>query len=481
MGVAGQLSCEKFVEINDPIDTITTNQQFSTDQQARTAMAAVYSILINDMKGEGAWLGQFGNGMTSLFGGLSSDELNVRIGPSSSLYVLTTNRLFAENTGIKPLWTTAYKTIYNANAVLEGIETATSNLLTQDARKQMTGEAKFIRAFTYFYLVNFFGDVPLALSIDFNKTQVLPRAPKEAVYRQIIEDLLAAQSLLAPNNPLSATDERIIPDKWAATALLARVYLFTGDNTNAAKQAGDVIGNTARYALETDLNRVFLKDSKEAIWQLKQSINHSARGNATPEGYGFIPASAPGEPAFYNIPFPLTDQLLNAFDADDKRRINWVGRSSYTSPTAPGPFYFPYKYKIGANNRAVNVAATEYSMGLRLAEQYLIRAEALARGGGSLPDAIGALNVIRRRAGLTDLPNDLTQSQIMAAVAQERRVELFAEGGHRWLDLKRTGEARNVLSLLPLKQPWPGDYQLLYPIPVEEIQAAPNLHQNPGY
>ena len=123
-------------------------------------------------------------------------------------------------------------------------------------------------------------------------------------------------------------------------------------------------------------------------------------------------------------------------------------------------------------------------MVLRLAEQYLIRAEANAHSG-DLASAIKDLNIIRQRAGLGTLPSSLTQAQVIAAVAQERRIELFAEWGHRWFDLKRTGQVDAVMSeITPQKvgaiTGWKS-YQQLYPIPQSERQLNPNLTQNPGY
>jgi starch-binding outer membrane protein, SusD/RagB family len=134
------------------------------------------------------------------------------------------------------------------------------------------------------------------------------------------------------------------------------------------------------------------------------------------------------------------------------------------------------------HNSVPNTNPTEYYTVLRLAELYLIRAEAAARGAaGGINAAIADLNVIRTRALLPALPNTLTAEQVTAAVARERQVELFAEWGHRWLDLKRTGRAHDVLSALSAKQPWAGDYQLLYPIPPAEIRVNPRLMQNINY
>jgi hypothetical protein len=180
----------------------------------------------------------------------------------------------------------------------------------------------------------------------------------------------------------------------------------------------------------------------------------------------------------------LTDPLLNAFEAGDLRRSAWVNSTdnSIVSNAPPSTTWYPYKYKLGGANANTGSPSPEYYMMLRLAEVLLIRAEARAHGAGGGPAAaVADLDLIRTRAGLDDLPDNLDQTQAQAAVAQERRVELFAEWGHRWLDLKRTGQAVATLSAIPLKQPWAGDYQLLYPIPPNEIRADHFLVQNPGY
>ena len=129
---------------------------------------------------------------------------------------------------------------------------------------------------------------------------------------------------------------------------------------------------------------------------------------------------------------------------------------------------------------AIGAPATEYYMVFRLAEQYLIRAEARVQlGQTSL--GITDLNALRNRAGLESISTGLSKEQAVIAVAKERQTELFTEWGHRWFDLKRTGKASGVLSAMPIKQPWKGDYQLLYPIPADEIVRDHFLVQNPNY
>ena len=479
-GITTLSSCEKLVTITDPIDTITTSQVFRDDVQANAAMAGVYSKIANGQNGSASASNDFSAGLSTVLGGLSADELSAIVtGPENQYLQFSSNKILNQNNISPNVWSSAYTGIYNANSVIEGIAASTSSSLSQGVRKKLTAESKFIRAFCYFYLVNFFGDLPLVLTIDFNETRHYSRTPVADIYKQIIKDLKEAQADLPPVNT-GPGGTRIYADKWAATALLARVYLYTRDYGNAFKEADAVIANTAQFGIEADLNNVFLKNSREAIWQFENYTEGFSRGNATGEGIFLIPSlltwDAPPHSAVY---FPLTEELHQAFDPTDKRLSQWVGVSTVNNTGTTK--YFPLKYKIGIHNRVIGGAATEFYTPLRLAEQFLIRAEAAANGAAALSVAIDDLNAIRFRAGLGDLPDDLSQQDVLAAIEKERRLELFLEWGHRWFDLKRTGKAVSVLSQISVKQPWAGDYQLLYPIPISEIINNQNLAPNPGY
>ncbi|WP_316833927.1 RagB/SusD family nutrient uptake outer membrane protein [Pedobacter nutrimenti] len=451
---------------------MTTEKVFSSDVQANSAMAGVYSVLIHGkFAGSSGYTG-FATGLTTLLTSMSADDLVfTSVGPGYSTYNL--NKLTRNLNFSLPLWSSAYDAVYGANAVIEGIESSTSPKLHDQVRTTLTAEAKFVRAFSYFYLVNFFGDVPMAMTTDFNKTINMTRTPQAEVYRQIIKDLTEAKASLSGDFS-DQNQQRSRPNKWAATALLARVYLYTGDYTNAAIQANEVISHTELFGLKEDLNDVFLVNSNEAIWQLQQNSN-GTQGTATPEGLTLLQSMNPKDGS---NSFKLSDELLNAFEPLDKRKTAW----SWHGITADGQLiYYPYKYKVGLYNRTIGDIPTEAYMVLRLAEQYFIRAEAWARTNTQLDLAIKDVNTIRHRAGLDNLPETLTGPQIISKIEQERQVELFSEWGHRWFDLKRTGRAHDVLSAIPMKQPWIGDYQLLYPIPTSEIITNSKLIQNTGY
>jgi hypothetical protein len=248
-------------------------------------------------------------------------------------------------------------------------------------------------------------------------------------------------------------------------ALLARTYLYTQDWLDAETQTDSVISNSSLYGLDT-LNGVFLKNSNEAIWQL-QPVNNG--WNTADAEVFVIPPTGPDP---YNYPVYLSPFILNSFETGDLRRLNWVD-SVIVGNTA---YYYPYKYKSATFDNPV----TEYLMVLRLGELYLIRAESEIELN-DLPDATNDLNIIRNRAGLPNT-SATTKIELLAAIQHERQVELFTEWGHRWMDLKRTGEVDTLMSTVcPIKGGSWQSYQQLYPLPLSDIQEDHNLTQNQGY
>jgi hypothetical protein len=163
---------------------------------------------------------------------------------------------------------------------------------------------------------------------------------------------------------------------------------------------------------------------------------------------------------------------MSSFEMGDARKENWV-----LSGVKEGHLWsHPLKYKSTYKDSI----QTEYYMVLRLAEQYLIRAEARAQQNKltGINGAAGDIDSIRLRAGLPGINTAATKDEMLNAIAKERRMELFVEWGHRWLDLKRTGKAKEVLSLV--KTNWQ-DNDTIYPIPYKELQLNPRLKQNSGY
>lgn len=463
------VSCNKLLEIPEPKNTLTTEKVFNNETQAKSAMAGVLTQMINTSP-----YSAFSAGLTNLLGRASADELDNVTNPGDNIY---RNALTANDIQTAGIWNSAYQSIYGANGVIEGIAESKSALLGGQLRKELTAEAKFIRAFCYFYLINTYGDVPLVLTINLAKNTNIQRTPTALVYQQIITDLKEAADVL-PADYATSNGERIRANKWVAKALLARVYLYTGDYNNAILEASDVIAQTGLYQLElADLNNVFLKNSTETIWQLQQTAKHTFTGNAVPEAIYLMP-----NPLHTGLSNDLSANLLNAFDEGDLRKAAWIDSTDYVSGSNTVHARFVYKYKTGMHNKIIgdDAVASEYYMVLRLAEMYLIRGEASVLSG-PISTGIEDINVLRRRAHVDPLPTTLGKEAALAAIARERQAELFGEWGHRWFDLKRTGKAEAVLSAIPAKQPWRGNYQLLYPIPKIELQRNHLLVQNPNY
>lgn len=437
-------SCDSYVDVELPNSQLTGSAVFEDATTANAALSGLYSKLRN-----GGMLAG-GTGM-SYYLGLYADELDHYQTTSTNNFY--TNTLLAGESGISSLWNLSYRQVYEANALLEGVNASVS--LSEADRNQLRGEALFIRALIHFYLVNIFGDVPYIKTTDYATNSQASRSAASFVYQQIVADLTEASALLDENY---ITAERVRPNRSAVRAVLSRVYLYTGNYGAAANEASAVI-NSPLYVWEPDLDKVFLKESTATIWQFMPN----APGNNTNEGSSYIFTAGPPPT------IALTPSFVNAFEPNDQRKVKWV--KAVTNGT--GTWYHAFKYKQRVNT----AASVEYSIVLRLEEQYLIRAEARARQG-ELTNAKADLDMIRSRAGLP--PSTATTSdEIIAALLQQRRFELFTEFGQRFFDLKRNNQLDGVLSAT--KPGWNTTDQL-WPLPERELEANPKLEpQNPGY
>lgn len=470
------IACKKFVQVSPPTDQLATNSVFNNDLSVTAAQLSIYT----KMSGESYNM--------AYSCGLLSDELtSYATDPFTVQYY--TNSLQALNS--PGPWVSGYNYIYQANAIIAGLQNNAH--VSPIAAKQLTGESKFIRAFWYFYLVNLYGDIPLVLTTDYNLNRSVARIPQGQVYQQMVTDLKDAQAVLN-NNYVDIDDstnstERVRPTKSVAEALLARVYLYMKKYDSAEAMANLVIENPL-YSLCPNISAatgepyVFQKNSPEAIWQLATPV---PQNYFTSDGEFFILNSIPSTYGGGNSN-TISPQLMNSFEPNDQRQTQWIG--IYTAPTVPAiTFPFPYKYQsrdiaVTADNPS---AATEYVMVLRLAEQYLIRAEARAQQG-KLTDAISDLNAIRSRGGNTIAPYSGSlsdQTAVLAAIMHERRVELFSEWGNRWFDLNRTNQIDAVMGgptgVCQAKGgSWVSTDKFL-PIPQTEILNDANIKQNPGY
>ncbi|SHJ18309.1 RagB/SusD family nutrient uptake outer membrane protein [Flavobacterium terrae] len=442
------VACDNFVEVELPTSQLTSPTVFENYTTATAAMVDIYAQIRNN----GVLAGTV-TGVSNQMGNYT-DELTFYGSSFMGTINFYNNTLIPSNTDIATLWNNSYSQIYATNAVIEGATNSTG--LSVAEKNQLLGEAYFTRALVHFYLLNLFGDIPYITTTDYRVNSIVSRMSSTQVYANIKTDLLLSSSMLSDDY---ITPERVRPNKATVKALLARVYLYTGDWNAAVNEASDIISNTGLYVWDTNLDNIFLKESTTTIWQLMPQ----SAGRNTEEGSTFI---------FNQGPPPvvaLNDNLIAAFEVGDERKNHWTKAVTDGVNT----WYHAYKYKQFTNTGT----SQEYSIIFRLAEQYLIRAEALAQLG----DLLGAktdLNKIRNTAGLPDTAA-LTQQDIITAIIQERRVEFFTELGHRFFDLKRTNNLDAALS--GVKTGWNTTDRLL-PLPESELLMNPNLNpQNPGY
>ncbi|RZK21061.1 MAG: RagB/SusD family nutrient uptake outer membrane protein [Flavobacterium sp.] len=444
-------ACKKNIEVELAKNLIDAEFVFTDNTTATAAITGIYYEFIKSGLLSG------GAGRLSAATGLASDELYEDV-PSELGAPFQNNMNDARNATVLSWWGALYKAIYQANVAIEGLEKASE--LTPAVKSQLEGEAYLMRGLSHFYLVNLFGDIPLILNTDYRASGFSTKTKSDAIYDRIVADLIEAQQRLAENY---INEEKFRPNKAVATAFLARVYLYAGEWEKASKEASYII-NSPSYELLTDLDQVFLKNSKEMIWQFG-----ATNPNFNTDEVYFNIESAPTTGIVV-----LRDEFVESFEEGDNRRQKWIG--TFISTT--GSWNFVSKYKRSAQNEASN----QYFSVLRLSEQYLISAEAKIQLG-NVAGGISDLNILRmnrRISPASNVPNPLpnissllSKQEALLAVENERRHELFVEWGQRWFDLKRTDRINTVLGALKGSNWQPTD--ILFPIPQDEIDKNPNL------
>ena len=463
---AGITSCNKYLNEPLPAGVISEENAYISDNSISAVVTGNFLNLLNS----GMFAGS-SSGNLPYVTGLYMDELK-NLGSSGNL----TNIAFygdAIQYSNTSHWSDLYNKIFKVNSALEGIRGTGASLYYKN---QWLGESYFLRALLYFYLTNLYGDAPLSLTSDLATNNTLSRAPQSQIYQQIISDLQQAQGLLNSGYTDAygaSTTHRVRPNRYAASALLAKTYLYTQKWDSAEVQADSVIGNS-NYLL-TAMSQVFGTGSPETIWSLALPSNASQGFQ-----YGFYnngmpsPIQSPNSPATtYTVLVCMDTALVNAFEPGDKRLTNWVRVVPVSGANPAITYYFPNKYTGAA-------VSSENEIVLRLAEIYLIRAEARAHQN-NVSGAQADLNMVRTRAGL---PNTTATDAtgLLNAIAHERRVELFTENANRFFDLKRTGTIDSVMTAFaPQKGATWSHYMQLFPIPTSDLIQDPNLTANPGY
>jgi tetratricopeptide (TPR) repeat protein len=432
--------CKKFLTVQ-PVNEVSDAATIVDATSSETAVRGIYRTMAQNYYG----------GLFETFGYLGGDDI-VWTGSQAVIQQFISHSITSDNGNLETVWSGIYQTINGANNVIAKVPKVIDPTFTAGQQNQLTGEGYFVRALAYFDLARCWGGVPITLTPTTTATQKngIPRSTLAQTYAQVLSDLNAADSLLltpTAQNPVRANKE-------TAWALKARYYLYQKDWVNAEAYANKVIADNNNYELLTPFSSWFYPASavatKESVFELSynSTYQNSSRGYWQPPANGGTRQWAPNAGLVALLNNPQIGGGRSALIGVVSATNTYYGNLFYRSP------------------------ATDPSYIIRIAEVYLIRAEARAQQN-ELSGALADLNAIRARAGL---PNStaVAQSDILLAIEQENRVE-FALEPHRWFDLVRTGRAQAVLGVSDPNQ-------LLFPIPITEIQLSNGiLTQNPGF
>lgn len=412
----------------NPDTSVPANGAINNLQSARAAMNGMYDeVQDNTLHEDGI------NFLAQIY----SDEA-IFTGTFPTRFEFATLNVFPSNTTYAAVFSDFYDAINVANSLIDLLPQVDDPSITPEILNDFLGQARMARALMYHYLVSYHGDVPLILepTVDVGEKLNVPVTPAAQVWDQIIEDLTFAENNITETGQGRFTSQ-------AASALLARVYLYLEDWSNALAKAETVLGNGF------DLTQFpYLEDE---IMYIRFT---TADGNVLNFYYG------PSELGGRHDVEPSA-KLLAAYEEGDLRRDQSVD-DSFERATVP----FCVKYDDFA--AGISGTGTDPVFLFRYAEQLLIAAEAAAELG-QFDVASDYFNQVRARAGLPELT--LTADNYLDRILQERLVELALEGPHRWLDLRRTGRAlQEIEGYQPCNDDWP--------IPQRDIDRNPNLTQN---
>jgi hypothetical protein len=425
--------CRKYLTL-DPYQQVSDDEAITDAGSARAAITGAYDKVQNYYQLNYPVLGYL-TGDNVIFNGTLNQYLQ-----------LNQRALSSDNVIITEAWTQIYAAINSANSVIAAVPALDDPSLPETEKKQITGEAYFIRALAYFDLARGWGGVQLQL-----KPTTVPAALKgvkrstlSATYDQVLTDLVQAESLL----PDGITRNRAV--KNTAIALRARLHLYREEWGEAETDASKIITNS-NYTLIAPYKSFFTPPflTKESIFEISYSV-----ADANNQWNNWYPSQLGGQ--FTLQPSPAFITKINAGG----------NRNSLVATVSIGNVNYVY-----GNLYFRSAAKDDPAYVIRIAELYLIRAEARAQ----LENISGAqddLNAVRSRAGLQATAAD-TKESLLLAIEDENSLE-FAFEAHRWFDLVRTKRAGTVLGLTDERK-W------LFPIPFNDKAADPDLEQNPSY
>lgn len=482
-------SCEGFLDKTDPT-VLVVDRFYRNEAEIEQAVNGVYALLQDYFNNH--W--QF----TEYISDNTTLQFNVGDrGQGPSLEALEYWQYNSGTGNISSLYNNSYYIIANINTLLDKLAQAE---IDQEVKDQAIGQVKFIRAYIYFDLVRFFGDVIVIDTPIQNPEEAFlaSRKPEDEVYQFILADLQDAVQKLPERYSADQTGKATLA---AGLTLLAKVYLTQNQYSDCLTTLNKIL--PLGYSLVGNYEDIFKTDNKnnsESIWEI-QYLGLNTGGVGSSFIYTFAPRLSngsvinfPGQNgAGWNIP---THEIISLYEEGDKRKDASLkeGYIDQSGEWVAVPFINKYNHE-----HAVRGVSDDNWPVYRYSDVLLMLAETINETSGPTAEAYGYLNMVRQRAGLSAL-SGLDKEGLRSAILKERRIELAFEN-HRWFDLKRTHSDTELIELLQahgqseIASPTTdrggipfsnGDYQieayqLLFPIPADQIRINPSLRQNPGY
>ena len=437
-------SCEKFLDLK-PIDSPTENTFYVDEAGLQAGVISIYDALQTNL--------MYGANFQTVAEIRGDNVLDNNPGAGGGLrYQIESFSETSANANVSDCYTGHYKVIYRCNIVLDKAPDITMN---EARKKQIIGQALFVRSLSYFNLVRLYGKVPLVTTVQTtDQARENQRATLDAIYAQIIADLTIAIGDLPASWPAAESGKAT---NYAATALLGKVYLYQKKFSSVVSTLQPLVaainGKTALSLVpQTTTFPNGIKNSKDVIFAVYYLL-------------GGIGEAADINNRYRNQDNNNTIVLpQSVFETNDNRK-------ALNAPTGNG--LRPGKFNATASGNESN---GDFPI-LRCADVMLMYAEALNEVSYPNTEAFASLNAVRTNAGIADLTTETitNQAAFRTAVYNERRLELSLECD-RWFDIVRTGQMATVNPLVPA-------YRVLYPIPQVEIDNVSNKTgwQNEGY
>jgi hypothetical protein len=429
------MSCTKMLDVQ-PTASISADEAIKDKTGVDKAITGAYYSLHD--------AGNYGRNQV-IVEDLAADNL-AWTGTTRDYQQIGDNLISSDNAIIDGIWTSNYDCINRVNNVLVRIDDID---MTADERNMYKGDGLFLRALSHFNLLSFFGGIPIKTQPTLDLSSINQARNSEVeVYVQIINDLLIAEQILPRTRSIGHASA------YSAAALLARVYLsafqYSGDPVMADRavfKAEDVINNGG-FTLAPSFIDLYNGNTTESIFEVifdAQNYNRLAQY--------FFPVSLTGR---YEVSPPAS--FVQSFQATDT--VRFAASIAFDEKNLP----YGIKYKD-------YTSGTDRVYVFRLAEMYMIRAEAKAYSNGNIEEIRNDINILRTRAGLPATVAT-TYDELKLVIESERRHE-FAFESQRWSDLVRTKRATTVLGI--------DAKYTLFPIPLSEMQTNTLMKQNPGY